>query len=146
MKRPPDDEQELYRALHKPPTDLGPLFDQAEEEEPTGEQLRDEGMAKTDGKASARWKELAHEAVVLVSGILPDFTTDDVWAALEKSGRDVIEEERNPSAMGPVMRRAAFAGIIIKTGATRPSTRATRHVAELRVWRKTTPEEYRNRA
>lgn len=124
-----------------PPTGSPSLFDAPA----TGEALRDKGMQESDDHASLRWRELADQAIVLVSGILPEFTTDDVWAALEQSGRDAIETERNPSAMGAAMARMARAGMIIRTGTTKPSARPSRHVAEMRVWRKTTPDEYRQR-
>jgi len=103
---------------------------------PTGADLRDAGMALTDGHASTRWKALAAEAITWCADNLEDFTTDDVWAYLAQSGRDIMETERNPSAIGPAMRRAAIARLIVKIGATRVSVRPTRHCQELRIWKR----------
>ena len=137
------DPQEQDRGARKrppvPSSDLPDLFVQLAE----GERLKAEGIAQADLHAAERWRQAAFEAVVLVSGLLPEFTTEDVWAALEQAGRDPLETERNPSAMGAVMLRAARAGLITKTGTYATSTRPSRHVAEMRVWRKTTTEEYR---
>ncbi|GDX70290.1 hypothetical protein LBMAG38_13810 [Chloroflexota bacterium] len=102
----------------------------------TGADLRDAGIALTDEHASIRWRALAAEAITWCADNLEDFTTDDVWAYLAQSGRDIIETERNPSAIGPAMRRAAIAGLIVKIGATRVSVRPTRHCQELRIWKR----------
>ena len=103
----------------------------------TGADLRDAGMALTDGHASTRWKALAAEAITWCADNLEDFTTDDVWAYLAQSGRDIMETERNPSAMGPAMRRAAVEGVIVKVGTVRPSIRPSQHCQEIRIWRHT---------
>jgi len=101
----------------------------------TGATLRDTGMAQADAHAATRWKALAAEAIAWCARNHDDFTTDDVWAFLAESGQDIMETERNPSAMGPAMRRAASAGRIVKVGTVRPSTRPSQHCQEIRVWK-----------
>ena len=94
-----------------------------------------EGMADAEDGASLRWLALARDCVAVCASTLPQFTTDDVWAALERSGRDIIESERNPSAIGVVMLAAKRAGTIRKVeGVTVTSTRPSRHGQLLRVW------------
>ncbi len=65
---------------------------------PTGADLRNVGMSQTNDHASTRWKVLAAEAITWCAENLHDFTTDDVWAYLARSGRDIIETERNSRA------------------------------------------------
>ena len=60
---------------------------------PTGADLRNVGMSQTNDHASTRWKVLAAEAITWCAENLHDFTTDDVWAYLARSGRDIIETE-----------------------------------------------------
>ncbi len=94
-----------------------------------------EGMADAEDGASLRWLALARDCVAVCASTLPQFTTDDVWAALERSGRDIIESERNPSAIGVVMLAAKRAGTIRKVeGVSVTSTRPSRHGQLLRVW------------
>ena len=94
-----------------------------------------EGMTDAEDGASLRWLALARDCVAVCAAVLPQFTTDDVWAALERSGRDIIESERNPSAIGVVMLAAKRAGTIRKVeGVTVTSTRPSRHGQLLRVW------------
>jgi hypothetical protein len=99
-----------------------------------------EGMAQAALHASQRWEQAAYDAVVFVSGVLPDFTAADVWAALRGGERDPIEGERNPVAMGAVMARVARDRLITQTGEYRPTGHHKRPQA---VWRKTTTQEYR---
>lgn len=93
------------------------------------------GMREAEDGASERWLTLARRCVELCAATLPVFTTDDVWATLEQSGRDIVESERNPSAIGVVMLAARRDGVIRKVpGATVTSTRPSRHGQLLRVW------------
>lgn len=101
-----------------------------------------DAMAQAELHASQRWLDAAYEAVILVSGLLPEFTSTDVIAALTKGGKDVIESERNLTAMGSVMLRAARNGLIVKTGAYIPTGHHKRPQA---CWRKTTVDEFRQR-
>ena len=116
---------------------LPDMFAQADEQE----RLKREGMATAELHATARWTQAAYDAVVFVSGLMPDFTSADIIAALRDSGKDVIESERNLVAMGAVMSRAAREKLITKTGEYRPTGHHKRPQA---VWRKTTTQEYRS--
>ena len=94
-----------------------------------------QGMQDAENGASLAWLRLAAQCVELCARTLPRFTTDDVWAALQASGRDILETERHPSAIGVVMRAAQKAGTIRKVdGLTVTSSRASRHGQLLRVW------------
>jgi hypothetical protein len=113
-----------------------PLFSPAPvDHAPTVATAIAEGMTAAEDGASIRWLALAGDCVALCAAVLPQFTTDDVWAALERSGRDIIESERNPSAIGVVMQAAKKSGTIRKVeGVTVTSTRPSRHGQLLRVW------------
>lgn len=116
-------------------TDL-PVF--AQPVTPTVASAIAEGMQDAEDGASTRWLTLARRCVELCAATMPSFTTDDVWAAVERSGRDILETERHPSAIGVVMRAAQKAGTIRKVdGLTVTSTRASRHGQLLRVWEAT---------
>ena len=120
-----------------PPVGDLPLFSPAAvaPEPPTVATAIAEGMTAAEDGASLRWLALARDCVTLCAAVLPQFTTDDVWAALERSGRDIIESERNPSAIGVVMLAAKKSGTIRKLeGVTVTSTRPSRHGQLLRVW------------
>ena len=113
-----------------------PLFSPAPADHaPTVAMAIAQGMTAAEDGASLRWLALARDCVALFAAVLPQFTTDDVWAALERSGRDIIESERNPSAIGVVMQAAKKSGTIRKVeGVTVTSTRPSRHGQLLRVW------------
>ena len=61
-----------------------------------------------------------------------EFTTDDVWAYLQAIGQD---KNREPRALGAVMRQAKTLGIIEVTDRTRVSERVVCHQNPKRVWR-----------
>ena len=113
-----------------------PLFSPAPADHaPTVATAIAQGMTAAEDGASIRWLALAGDCVTLCAAVLPQFTTDDVWAALERSGRDIIQSERNPSAIGVVMQAAKKSGTIRKVeGVTVTSTRPSRHGQLLRVW------------
>lgn len=129
---PPD----LFEMMHLPAMTPTPFF-MHPLPAPTGDDLAVAGIQQSSERASDRWKALAYECVILCADVLPTFTSDDIWFALEHSRRDVIETERNPSALGGVMRRAVHAGAIEKTGAVRKSLRPSQHSQEIREWRRT---------
>ena len=96
-------------------------------------EARQEAINRAEAHASTRWQDAAIRAIRLCADVLPDFTADDVWVALEKGGADIIETERNPAAMGPAFRAVARLGYIQKTGQARPSIFIRRH-RDLTVW------------
>lgn len=113
------------------------MFAEAEEQE----RLKREGMAQAELHATQRWTQKAYDAVVFVSGLMPDFTASDVWRALKDGGHDIVETERNPTAMGAVMARVARDRLITPTGEYRPTGH---HNRPQMVWRKATTQEYRS--
>lgn len=121
----------------RPEVEEADMFAQADEQE----RLKREGMATAALHATERWTQAAYDAVVFVSGLMPDFTAADVWSALKGGERDPIEGERNPVAMGSVMARVARDRLITQTGEYRPTGHHNRPQA---VWRKTTTSEYRS--
>lgn len=99
---------------------------------PLAAAARDRDMARVDRAVDPEWRDLAYEAVVETAAELPDgFIVDDVWQHLPAG----VEDPREPRAMGPVMRRAQSAGIIVPTNEYRPSARVTAHRNPRRVWR-----------
>ena len=96
-------------------------------EPPTGEELRDEGMARADAAADPEWKDAAWRAIVALANAGSDFTADDVWA---KVGFAPAE----PRALGPLLSRAQKAGMIRATAERRHSGRPERHSSPITVW------------
>jgi hypothetical protein len=94
---------------------------------PTGEELRDEGMARAERAAPEEWKDAAWHAIVALANAGADFTADDVWA---KVGFAPPE----PRALGPLLVRAQKAGMIRNTGNRRSSTRPEHHAFPCAVW------------
>jgi hypothetical protein len=89
------------------------------------QKTRDAAIAQVDANADDEWKRYALGFVAEVSGVLDDFTTDDLW--------DLgLIKPREPRALGPVMRRAAKRGLIATTGEFRKSR--YRNCAPLPVW------------
>lgn len=83
------------------------------------------------GSLATRLMAAAYRAVLAVADRLADFTSDDIWPLLERSG----ESTHEPAALGPVMLRAAKDGMIEQTGEMRQTRFARRH-RKLTVWRK----------
>lgn len=67
-----------------------------------------------------------------------DFTTDDVWRLMARTGLSTPE----PRAMGAVIRQFANDRQIVPTGSYRKSTRVECHCRPLAVWR---PVNYKHR-
>lgn len=91
---------------------------------------RDIAIARADEHAAPDWKTAARAAVRWCASHHATFTTDEVLARLDATG---APRTHNPSALGPVMLRAARDGLIAKTGDMRPSRLARRH-RDLTVW------------
>ena len=92
-----------------------------------GERRRDAAIA-TAGAAAGSWTQHAVDTITLVAMARFDFTTDDVWAAL-----DVKPAE--PRALGAAMKAAAGRGVIYATGEYRKSVRPEAHARPMAVWR-----------
>lgn len=99
-----------------------------------GRVARDEAMQRADEHADDAWKDTAWR--ILVERIGPgEFTTDRVWHHLDAEGAATHE----PRALGPVMRRAADAGLIYNTGRVVKSARPECHTRPVTVWLRLAP-------
>ena len=79
------------------------------------------------------WMGAALAAVVGLAGKRERFTSDDVWAELERRGCEL--EPGDNRAMGGALRRAARKGWIRRLrGAYEQSTRPKRHAGPVQVW------------
>lgn len=100
----------------------------------TGEELRDEGMARADAHADPDWKHMAVRAFIKVSYGMKEFTTDDVWKVLDDWGVDTPHE---PRAMGPIVRSLMREGLIEPVGRRVKSTIPRGHCRPVEVYRRT---------
>lgn len=88
---------------------------------------RDEAMRRVEAGAEEEWKDHAFEAVRLLANPAADMyliTPDDLW--------DYVEKPREPRALGPVMTRAAKAGLIRSTIFHENSRNG--HAPNIRIW------------
>ena len=90
------------------------------------------GIAQVEANAPDYWKEAALKAVKECATSYIEFTTDEVWAVLE---RQRMDRPPTPAAMGAVMLRASREGLVIKTGKYRVSRQKTNHARDVAVWR-----------
>lgn len=104
------------------------LFDQ-----PSGPELADEAIQRAAENADREWYR---SALDIVWSLGNTFTTDDVWAALDRHGEPAPHE---PRALGAVMRDARKRGWIAPTSEYRQSTRPECHGRPVRVWKAVTP-------
>jgi len=102
--------------------ETAPQFDFGE-----AERRRDQAIRRV-GDAAEPWTQHAVDIIGLVALARFDFTSDDVWAAL-----DVKPDE--PRALGAAMKAAASRGIIFPTGEYRKSARPECHARPVAVWR-----------
>jgi hypothetical protein len=93
------------------------------------EEARDAAIRQVQAAAPGVWMRRARDAALLVSLARFDFTTDDVWTALEGL------EPPEPRAMGAVMKGLASEGLIRATGEYRKSRRVECHARPVAVWR-----------
>lgn len=111
----------LYRVLHPEP-------------EPTGRELRDQGMDLAAAAEGTTWAVIAYATLErLVRGELPtqvagELHADDLEAHLEW-------EPRSRNALGPVWARAIREGLIEWTGRMRHSERRDAHARLCKVYR-----------
>ena len=94
-------------------------------------------VKRVHDNADPLWLENALTAVRYCATTHREFTTDDVWAYLISIGQD---KQREPRALGAVMRQAKTLGIIEVTDRTRVSERVVCHQNPKRVWRSPTVE------
>jgi hypothetical protein len=91
------------------------------------------GMAQVEANASPPWSDRMYECVGDIAGRLKRFTSDDVIELAEERGWALGTHDLR--AFGPVMMRAARAGICRKADcAPINSRRASLHASPRAVW------------
>lgn len=96
---------------------------------------RDTAIAAVEANADDDWLTEAYDELVRYLQRHPEFFVDDWWAETQ------IAEPRESRALGPVVMRAARAGLMIKSGSFRKSIRS--NMTEKPVW---LSQIYRSRA
>ena len=100
------------------------------------EQALNEAVERVEQHANSVWMDYAMNAVKLIASHRAEFTTDPVWAILERWRRsdEGFETTHERRAMGAVMRNAVRAGWCVPTNRTQPSVRPVCHRRDLRIW------------
>jgi len=98
-----------------------------------GQANKADAMQRVWNHANDHWKQLAYEAVRQLARSRQWFTTDDVWHLLA-ANEAATHEHR---AMGPVMLRAAKAGLIAKTDRVLPTARPSANRRPVAIWHST---------
>jgi hypothetical protein len=93
---------------------------------PTGEQLRDEAIARVAANAPPNWIDDAINAIRHVSLKHRLLTSDDVWP--------LMIQPPEPRALGAAFQEAARRGIIRKTDRVIASRRPECHGRPIAVW------------
>ena len=93
----------------------------------SGPALRDRAFTRV-ARVDPAWIERAWTLVELLAQTGREFTPDDVWAA-------GLDRPQEPRALGPVMMRAAKAGLIVPTGRWVQSRQASQHATPVREWK-----------
>ena len=92
---------------------------------------RREAIAKVERGANPTWMALAELAALHVAATHKEFTSDDVWAELERRGSTTTPDNR---ALGAVLQQLSRRRVIKATAKWEPSTRAVCHGRPVRVW------------
>lgn len=93
---------------------------------------REDAISRVDEHAPVEWKEDALQRVRTLCDARHLFTTDAVWALLERDG---VEPPHEPRAMGPVMLAAVRAGWCTNTGQYEKSVMTSNHRRPVAVYR-----------
>lgn len=93
--------------------------------------VTNDAIQRVGEHAHPEWLAEARDAVYVVALRLPQFTTDDVWDAMQ----DVEVTTHEPRALGAVMRAAAKEGICAPSLGYVNSRRRACHLRPLRVWK-----------
>ena len=97
----------------------------------TGEELRDQGMARAL-EAAAEWRELARDALEYLADVGRPFTSEDLVALVGLPHPHATEANRN-NAVGGLIAGAARRGRIRRVGHVN-ARRTPSHAASLAVW------------
>jgi uracil-DNA glycosylase len=87
---------------------------------------RDTAIAAVEANADDNWLADAYDALVAYLKRHPEFFVDDWWSETQ------MPEPRESRALGPVVMRAARAGLMVKSGSFRKSIRS--NMTEKPVW------------
>lgn len=88
---------------------------------------RDVALERVEASSDEEWRDRAFAAVRQTCEQREQFISDDIWTISQ------LDSTREDRALGPVLLRAARAGLCIKTDRVRPSTRS--HGSGKPVWR-----------
>jgi len=99
------------------------------------ETRRDTAIAQVEANADDNWLAEAYDELVRYLRSHPEFFVDDWWTETK------IAEPRESRALGPVVMKAARAGLMVKSGSFRKSVRS--NMTEKPVW---LSQIYRSRA
>ena len=91
----------------------------------------DEAIARVGVNADPKWLNAAHGIITELAFDKQRFTSDDVWAMLDKTG---VPNPHEPRALGAVLKQVAKEGLIHATDDWVPSRRAVAHARPVRVW------------
>ena len=92
---------------------------------------KQQAIKEVETHADPQWIGKANEALDILIKNNQDFTSDQVWKLLDSWQ---VPRPHAPSAMGAIMRRAALAKRIKKTGRFIPSAQSTNHQRDVAVW------------
>jgi hypothetical protein len=92
---------------------------------------KEQAIAEVESHADPEWVAKANQALDVVIKNTTQFTTDQVWEILDSWQ---VPRPHSPSAMGSIMRNAAKAKRIKKTGRFIPSAQSTNHQRDVAVW------------
>lgn len=98
-----------------------------------GEAERDLALVRVEQGATDDERELVEAALDLVIARGGEFTSDDVWSALDAIAPGFTVRE--PRLLGAVIRSAAKADRIRRTDRVRESIRPAHHRYPCRIWR-----------
>lgn len=91
----------------------------------------DKAIAESGFHANKDWRRKALDVVLDLCKLRREFTADDVWEQLEKTGWRTHE----PRAMGAVLREASVNGFCSVTPMHTVSRRKTNHRRPIPVWK-----------
>jgi len=114
------------RKLYKTKNEEGKI-----EQRPVILKSKDQAIKEVESHADPQWIAKANEALDILIKNNQEFTSDQVWKLLDSWQ---VPRPHAPSAMGSIMRRAALAKRIKKTGRFIPSTQGTNHQRDVAVW------------
>lgn len=104
----------------------------------------EEAIKQAEENASQEWATLAWQTLKLIAENRLEFTTDDLWAELERYPNITTHE---PRAMGAIMRKAIKHKWIQPTGRYVKTKRPIAHQKPIAVWKSLAyrdPEQFRN--